>query len=319
MRPDATRTVAVCERHELRRTLAPLRQGGTDPTGRHTADGSTWRATRTPAGPGPGVTGPAAGRRRSTWRRGARAPSGSSSTRRELLGVHDRVDGWPDLAAGHPVLRRLAHDHSGFRLGRSLAVYEALVPTILAQKVTGREAKRSWRAVVRRWGEPAPGPVPLVLPPPPDVLAGVGYQRAPPARRRAQAGRDDPCRGAVTPVASKRSSTLSRAEAARRLLAVPGIGVWTAAEVALIALGDSDAVSVGDFHIPTVVCFALAGERARDRRADARAAGAVRPAPGPGHPARRVGPPRPGAPRAAARADRQPPALGVVLRRPGAR
>jgi 3-methyladenine DNA glycosylase/8-oxoguanine DNA glycosylase len=253
--------VAVCERHELRRTLAPLRQGGTDLTGRHTADGSTWRATRTPAGPGTGRYRPRPGTATvdvEAWGPGAQwlvehAP--------QLLGVHDRVDGWPDLAARHPVLRRLARDHAGFRLGRSLAVYEALVPTILAQKVTGKEAKRSWRALVRRWGEPAPGPLPLVLPPPPDVLAGVGYQELHPLgveRKRAEAIR------AVARHAGRLEEIvdLSRAEAARRLLAVPGIGAWTAAEVALIALGDSDAVSVGDFHIPTVVCFALAGERA---------------------------------------------------------
>jgi 3-methyladenine DNA glycosylase/8-oxoguanine DNA glycosylase len=50
------------------------------------------------------------------------------------------------------------------------------------------------------------------------------------------------------------------AAAAARLRAYPGIGPWTAAEVTLRALGDPDAVSVGDFHLPNVVAFALAGE-----------------------------------------------------------
>jgi 3-methyladenine DNA glycosylase/8-oxoguanine DNA glycosylase len=40
---------------------------------------------------------------------------------------------------------------------------------------------------------------------------------------------------------------------------VPGIGVWTAAEVAQRVWGDPDAVSFGDFHIPTVVGWALLG------------------------------------------------------------
>ena len=49
-------------------------------------------------------------------------------------------------------------------------------------------------------------------------------------------------------------------EAGRELLRrVPGIGVWTAAEVAQRAWGDPDAVSVGDFHIPTLVGWALLG------------------------------------------------------------
>ena len=56
-------------------------------------------------------------------------------------------------------------------------------------------------------------------------------------------------------------------EALRPALAVPGIGPWTAAEVAVRALGDDDAVSVGDFHIPNLVAWALAGEpRADDTR-----------------------------------------------------
>jgi len=57
------------------------------------------------------------------------------------------------------------------------------------------------------------------------------------------------------------------AEATERLVAYPGIGPWTAAEVTLRALGDPDAVSLGDFHLPNLVAWALAGEpRADDAR-----------------------------------------------------
>ena len=49
-------------------------------------------------------------------------------------------------------------------------------------------------------------------------------------------------------------------DAYARLMAVPGIGPWTTAEVGVRALGDDDAVSVGDFHLPNLVAFALAGE-----------------------------------------------------------
>ena len=56
-------------------------------------------------------------------------------------------------------------------------------------------------------------------------------------------------------------------DAYARLRAMPGVGPWTAAEVALRALGDRDAVSVGDYHLPSLVAFALAGERrATDER-----------------------------------------------------
>jgi 3-methyladenine DNA glycosylase/8-oxoguanine DNA glycosylase len=48
-------------------------------------------------------------------------------------------------------------------------------------------------------------------------------------------------------------------EAARRLSAVPGIGAWTVAEIAQRALGDADALSVGDYHLAQDVGWALVG------------------------------------------------------------
>ena len=57
---------------------------------------------------------------------------------------------------------------------------------------------------------------------------------------------------------------MSRVEAARRLTAVPGIGEWTYAEVAVRALGDTDAVSVGDFHLAGLVGWVLAGRPVDD-------------------------------------------------------
>ena len=51
------------------------------------------------------------------------------------------------------------------------------------------------------------------------------------------------------------------------LRSVAGIGPWTSAEVRRVALGDPDAISVGDFHVPSLVAWALAGEaRADDAR-----------------------------------------------------
>ena len=59
----------------------------------------------------------------------------------------------------------------------------------------------------------------------------------------------------------------SGARPTRALRAIPGIGPWTAAEVGIRAFGDPDAVSVGDFHLPTMVTWALAGEpRGTDER-----------------------------------------------------
>ena len=67
---------------------------------------------------------------------------------------------------------------------------ESLIPSILEQKVTTEEAYRAWRLLVRKYGEPAPGPAPghmYVMPEPRDWAlipswewhrAGVDNKRA---------------------------------------------------------------------------------------------------------------------------------------------
>lgn len=55
--------------------------------------------------------------------------------------------------------------------------------------------------------------------------------------------------------------------AAGRLRLIPGVGQWTVGTVLGPALGDPDAVAVGDFHLKNMVGYALAGEpRATDER-----------------------------------------------------
>jgi 3-methyladenine DNA glycosylase/8-oxoguanine DNA glycosylase len=142
------------------------------------------------------------------------------------------------------------------------------VPAILEQKVTGTEAHRAWHTLIRLYGEPAPGPPELGLRamPSPKTLAALpywSYHTFGVERRRADLIR------AVASHASRFESILELPfdDGYRRLRAVPGIGPWTAAEVGVRALGDVDAVSVGDFHLPHLVAFALAGEpRATDTR-----------------------------------------------------
>ncbi len=53
-------------------------------------------------------------------------------------------------------------------------------------------------------------------------------------------------------------------QADARLRALPGIGVWTSAEVRQRACGDADAVSVGDYHLPRQVGWALVGRAVDD-------------------------------------------------------
>jgi 3-methyladenine DNA glycosylase/8-oxoguanine DNA glycosylase len=177
-----------------------------------------------------------------------------------LVGAEDEPEG---LVPPHSTVRRLSRELAGLRIGRTDRFFEAMVPMILAQKVTGREASRSFRALVRRYGEPAPGPVPLIVPPSPEVLAGLRYYDLHPLgveQRRALTLLGVARRAARV----EEAGTMPRSDAYRRLTAFPGVGAWTAAKVMASAAGDADAVPVGDYHLPNLVCWSLAGEERGD-------------------------------------------------------
>jgi len=247
---------------DVHRTLGSLRRGAGDPAYQVTPDGSVWRATRTPEGP-------------ATLRVGTRRADGVVEGEAWGPGATWVLDGLPALLGagddvsgfrpGHQVLRDAAARFSGLRVTRTGLVFEALVPAVLEQKVTGAEARRSWRELVARFGSPAPGrpPVALQVPPAPEEWAripswewhraGVGPQRSATIVRAARLARR-----------LEQTSTMPAAAVEPRLRAVPGIGVWTAAEVRQRAHGDADAVSVGDFHLPALVGWALVGRRVDD-------------------------------------------------------
>ncbi len=256
-RPDAEGFVALKSPIDLQLTLAPLAHGRADPTIRSEA-GAIWRATRTPGGAAtirlravPGGIEVAA------WGAGSDSAVAEAA---ELVGAHDAPD---RLIAHHRLIADLVRRHPGLRLPRTNRVFEALLPAICEQKVTGIEARAAFRGVVAAYGEAAPGPAGLRLPPSPEVLARLAYfvfHRFGLERRRAE----------LIVAAARLAPRLegaSPAAAYALLRAVPGIGPWTGAEVGRIAFGDPDALSIGDFHLPNLVAWALAGEpRADDAR-----------------------------------------------------
>lgn len=257
---DASRVVVTSGPVDLGPTLSPLVRGRGDPTARFDGSGF-WRATRTPEGPATlWLRSDAKDRlRAAAWGPGStwvldRVP--------ELVG--DRVDPLPFLPR-HPLLRELARRHAGVGFPRTGRVLEALVPSILEQKVTGDEARAAYKRLVRRHGEIAPGPAGLMLPPHPDLLAALPYYSFHPLgieARRAMTIR----RAAARAPLLEEAAAMRGAEARARLRSVVGVGAWTAAEVTRLVLGDPDAVSVGDYHVPHLVCWALAGERRGDDR-----------------------------------------------------
>ncbi|HEX5149283.1 MAG TPA: hypothetical protein VFW02_09400 [Candidatus Limnocylindrales bacterium] len=247
---------------DLRETLALLSRGPGDRTIRFVA-GRAWRATRTPDGPATIALHHAGNELRAeAWGPGAeRALAGVPA----LVGLHQEPAA---LAEAHPTVAHLARRFPGVRIPRTGAILESLVPAILEQKVIGQEARRALFELVRRYGEAAPGPpeLGLRLPPAPARLAALAYYAYHPLgveRRRAELIRRVASRAAWF----EAIVDLPVPEAYARLTAVPGIGPWTAAEVGVRALGDVDAVSVGDFNLPNLVAFALTGE---PRGSDAR-------------------------------------------------
>ncbi|MFY1669412.1 DNA-3-methyladenine glycosylase family protein [Plantactinospora sp. WMMB334] len=257
--PAASRVLRPPEHYHLGASVGSLAMGAHDPCARF-ASGAFWWVTRTPAGPGTLALRRLGGE---LTAEGYGPGAGWVVDRADAVaGLHDDLTGFDRLAAGHPLVARLARTHRGLRLPATGQVFPRLLRAILEQKVTGKEAFRAYASTVRRFGGPAPGPLPnLWTPPDPAAIAGTPYwvfhpfgveQRRAETLRRAAAAAD------------RLERCADPAEATRRLTAIAGIGPWTAAEVVRIAFGDPDAVSVGDYHIPNLVAWALAGEARGD-------------------------------------------------------
>jgi 3-methyladenine DNA glycosylase/8-oxoguanine DNA glycosylase len=238
---------------DLGLTLGLLQRGPSDPTIRFEA-GEVWRAARTPAGAGSlRLRLRDARLLADAWGPGA---SWLVEHTPALVGFGDQPTAF---RPAHRLLADLHRHHPGLRLGRTGLVFEALLPTILEQKVPSVEAYASYARLVRTLGEPAPGDVGLMLPPAPARLLATPYwavHRLGIERRRF----------AVIQSAAARARRLEAtadmdpAEARRLLTMLPGIGPWSAAEVSVVAYGDPDVVSIGDYHLPHQVAWALAGE-----------------------------------------------------------
>ncbi|CAM3453321.1 DNA-3-methyladenine glycosylase family protein [Isoptericola cucumis] len=245
---------------DLALTLSPLRHGAGDPTFCRTPDGAIWRTSLGRSGP---VTQRfvATGERSAAvqlWGPGARE---SAARLPDLLGEGDSTAGFVPPPQAQAAMRRAP----GLRIPRSGRVMEALVPAVLEQKVQVVTAHRAWRWLLARRGTPAPGPAPAGMRVVPDArtwatLPVWEWHRAGVDPRRAQVV----VRCARVAARLEEATTMPSAEARARLEAVSGIGVWTSAEVAQRALGDADAVSVGDFHLAAAVGWALTGERTDD-------------------------------------------------------
>lgn len=237
-------------------TLTPMQRGRRDPAQQRLADGSVWRASRFGGGSAAyhlTQTGP----REIICRAWGAGAAEAVAAVPDLLGARDDPAGF---TAHHPLLAELHRRNPALRIPRTGRVLEALIPAVLEQRVPGVTAFGAWRWLLERYGEQAPGPAPAHMRVPPAATtwaaipvwdwhrAGVDPGRARTARAcAARAARLEEC------------ADLPPAEAADRLRVIPGVGAWTAAEVTARALGDADSLSVGDYHLASVVGTALTG------------------------------------------------------------
>ncbi|MGA9278305.1 DNA-3-methyladenine glycosylase family protein [Ilumatobacter sp.] len=265
---DTTEPLGV----DIGSTLAAYRHGRNDPTtwidrlGRgSTSAGRFVRATNTPDGPASVEIrwAPDADLSAEAW-----GPGGDWLLAQVPAMIGDLDRGAPELELdSHPVVARCVRANRHRRIGASSTLYHELLPTIIEQRITTIEAKQQWAALCRALSDPAPGPFAgLLLPPAPAVLrrqpswwfhpVGIERTRAEPLIEVARHASKMWAWADLTPT-----------EAARMLRLIPGIGVWTVGCVLGPALGDPDAVPVGDYHVKNIIAWNLADEaRASDDR-----------------------------------------------------
>jgi 3-methyladenine DNA glycosylase/8-oxoguanine DNA glycosylase len=247
----------------LRTQLGVFRRGSGDPTMRWGADHSVVRAAQTPDGVGTlhlvcraagaevhaHAWGPGAG-----WLLDA-VPA--------LLGDDDDPS---DFGPVHAPVADAWRRFSSWRVPRSGLLFDALAPAVIEQKVTGQEAFAGFRTLVHRFGERAPGA---------GAERGVWVQPSAETLRLVPSWEwlrmhIDPARSRTVVRACQVAAGLERTvdlpvdEVDRRLRSVPGIGVWTSAEVRFRAHGDADAVSFGDYHVAKNIGWALTGTQVDD-------------------------------------------------------
>jgi len=166
----------------------------------------------------------------------------------------------PDLplVPQHEAVARAQRDLGTLLLPASDTPYHELLPAILGQRVTAAQALAQWAALCERYGEAAPGPLGLRLPPTADRLRAIPsweFHRLGIEQQRARA----------LQVASRyhqyvdRTRELPGAAARAALMRLPGIGEWTAAVTVGVSHGDPDALPIGDFHVKNTVAWALTG------------------------------------------------------------
>lgn len=150
-----------------------------------------------------------------------------------------------DALARHPELAAAVAAIPGVRVPGAIDADEMLLRAMIGQQISVASARTMQGRLAAELGEPAGvAPEPMTLFPPPAVIAerGLDVLRGPAARMRAIVE----AAGALADGSLEIGPGDDGAEQRERLLAMRGIGPWTADYVRMRVLGDPDVLLPGD-------------------------------------------------------------------------
>lgn len=192
-------------------------------------------------GGGPALVEATLGPDRVALRSTAGSESGLAALGSSWFGLTDDLDAVLDTFGDDDVLGPLVRARPRLRILGHPDGFEAAVTTVLGQQVSLAAARTFGGRLAAAYGEPGPGG--LTTYPAPDRLAAVdptelqSVVRITHSRARTLHALARACADGLR---------LDAPDAREHLLALPGIGPWTADYLGLRVLGDRDAMPVGD-------------------------------------------------------------------------
>lgn len=167
---------------------------------------------------------------------------------RRLFDLEASPDAIGAVLKKDPILKPLVIKRPGMRVPGALEPFEAAVRVVLGQQVSVSGANTIAGRIVARWGVPTGAPErPEFSFPSPEVIADAPIEEAGMPGQRGRAVRE--LAGAVASGAIDLTGGEEHEVTKAQLLALPGIGPWSASYISMRAVRDPDAFPLGDLGL----------------------------------------------------------------------